>query len=611
MRHFALLYERLDLTNSTNEKVELLVSFFRDKQDASAAWVLWLLTGRTLGRVLSARDVAHWVQEASGVPRWLFRECYSSVGDLAETIALIMESHHERIVENLHTDQLPSQQHSSLMFAPPSAQLNPHSTLHAPVAEDPARTTESLSLETWITEQLELLRIQDQRGQRRLVLAWLCQLTNTERFLLIKLLTGSLRVGVSQTLVVRALSQIADISQADMAHRLAGTWKPHKDLIPQLLSTQSQAPSDDQAGLSRPYPFYLATSLAEAGVDEANPNGEGWDKLGSTHNWHLEWKWDGIRAQIICRGGEVFIWSRGDELLTSRFPELTEFAARFPSGTVIDGEIVGWKAGRVADFSLLQKRITRTSLSRKILEQAPVAFIAYDMLEYQGQDQRTTPLHARRALLESCITAVQSPRCMISELLKAPTWTDAHALRSTSREKGVEGLMIKARDSTYESGRVRGSWWKWKISPMTFDGVLVYAEPGHGRRANLLTDYTFAVWDEQGQLVPVARAYSGLTDPEIIELDGWIRNHLVSRFGPIRTVQPLRVFELAFEGIARSTRHKGGVAMRFPRILRERTDKAPQDADTLSRLKTLARVAAHTGGSGQMSLFDPTHAKPE
>jgi len=603
MRDFALLYERLDVTTSTNEKIELLVLFFKEKQDFSAAWVLWLLYGRTIGRVLSAGKVSQWVQEASGVPRWLFRECYSTVGDLAETISLIVESHHAHIIQSMNANAADSPITTDQIFS----SVEGYTTISA---STPSEVTQpvGLSLELWITVQLEHLRVRDERDQRRFVLGWLCQLNRTERFLLLKLLTGSLRVGVSQTLVVRALSQLAGITQADMAHRIAGTWKPHKELLQLLLAPASNTQETVQSDRSRPYPFYLATALTEAGVDEANPKGQGWDKLASIHDWQLEWKWDGIRAQIIQRAGEVFIWSRGDELLTPRFPEITEFAARLPAGTVIDGEIVGWKASRIADFSLLQKRITRTSLSRAVLEQAPVAFIAYDILEHQGQDVRSMPLRSRRALLESCINTLHSPRCMLSELLEASTWTHAQKLRESSRERGVEGLMIKALDSTYESGRVRGSWWKWKISPMTFDGVLVYAEPGHGRRANLLTDYTFAVWNEQVQLVPVARAYSGLTNVEIGELDGWIRKHSTSRFGPVRTVEPLRVFEIAFEAIALSSRHKGGVAMRFPRILRERTDKAPQDADTLSRLKTLVVGVKQTGAPGQMSLFDPPAA---
>jgi len=538
MRRFAELFESLDRTTSTNDKVAAMAAFFRDAPKRDAAWVLFILTGRKLKRLLSARAVAGWVQEELGIPNWLFRESYSGVGDLAETIALILDQ-----------------------------------------ADAPASESTDVPLNEWINDRILLLKSLDPPEQRAAVMGWLRGLNRAERFLLVKLLTGEMRVGVSQTLVAKALAQIAGVPQATMAHRLAGNWSPDEALIARLLSG-----ADARDDASRPYPLFLASpieELAADGKESGSPR-----ELGDVKEWQLEWKWDGIRAQLLRRGGETYIWSRGDELITQRFPELVEFAARLPAGTVLDGEILTWKDGKPLGFATLQTRIGRISLSRKILADAPTAFIAYDLLEFEGTDIRQQPLKERRALLEAVVGKVRSAKLIVSEVLAATSWDDAAALRATSRGRTVEGIMVKRLASPYQSGRVRGDWWKWKIDPLTFDGVLVYAEPGHGRRANLLTDYTFAVWDN-AQLVPVARAYSGLNDEEIAELDKWIRQHSSSRHGPVRTVEPLRVFELAFEGIAFSQRHRGGIATRFPRILRERTDKQAKDADTLKRLKAL------------------------
>ena len=403
---------------------------------------------------------------------------------------------------------------------------------------------------------------------------WWQELPRGELFVLNKLLTGGFRVGVSNLLVVRALAAVAGLPRATLSHRLMGGWRPDAASFRALIAAQDSA--DDR---SRPYPFLLAAPLEQAPA-----------ALGARADWLVEWKWDGIRGQLIRRRSEIFLWSRGEELLTGRLPELVEAAARLPDGVVLDGEVLAWGAAGVLPFAALQTRIGRARLSARVLAQAPVVFVAFDLLEAAGQDLRARPLAWRRARLEALLEG-QDPRLRASPLVAADGWPELAALRAGARARGVEGLMVKRRDSVYGTGRQRGAWWKWKIDPLTVDAVLVYAQAGSGRRANLFTDYTFAVWRGE-ELVPIAKAYSGLSDEEILALDRWIRRHSVDRFGPVRQVRPEQVFELAFEGINLSPRHKSGVALRFPRILRWRTDKPAAAADRIEQVQALLPPAA-------------------
>ncbi|HEU4600671.1 MAG TPA: ATP-dependent DNA ligase, partial [Steroidobacteraceae bacterium] len=390
-------------------------------------------------------------------------------------------------------------------------------------------------------------------------------------FLLNKLLTGELRVGVSSGLVERALAEFTGHTRSVIAHRLMGSWQPTAEFWSFLVGD-----SDDAGDRSRPYPFYLASPLENAP-----------ESLGSSDQWLIEWKWDGIRAQVLRRPGGVHIWSRGEELITERFPEIVQYAQRLPMDTVIDGEIVAWRDGQVRPFGELQQRIGRKKLSPKILSDTPAHLIAYDLLEEQGEDIRALPLSERRTRLERLLA--DRPWAEVSARVEARGWDELNELRASSRSRSVEGLMLKRWDSAYGSGRQRSVWWKWKIEPYSFDGVLVYAQPGHGRRANLLTDYTFAVRDGEN-LVAVAKAYSGLTDREIVSVDRWIRQNTVERFGPVRSVKPELVFEIAFDAINESSRHKSGIAVRFPRIARWRTDKPATEADTIDTLRALLQV---------------------
>jgi DNA ligase-1 len=536
MRAFAALYEELDTTQSTNLKVAAMARYFREAPPADAAWATYILSGRRLKRFIGPALLKRWLIEEAALPEWLIEESYSSVGDLAETIALL---------------------------SPGSARV-----------ESVAESTDNPALADWIEERLLPLREADEEVQRRSIVDWWRELPYRQCFLLNKLLTGELRVGVSQLLVTRALSDVTGIERTELAGRLMGDWQPGT-LFWQALHA-AESPRTDPAV---PYPFFLASPL------EGDPA-----QLGERANWQVEWKWDGIRGQLIRRAGECHLWSRGEERITERFPEIIDAAASLPDGVVLDGEVVAWKDGRIQPFALLQQRIGRKKLTAAILESVPVQFLAYDLLELEGQDLRAAPLYERRAQLEKLLSTT-SPILQVSPLVTESSWEQLVTARAGSRERNVEGLMLKALDSSYGTGRQRGTWWKWKIEPHSFDAVMIYAQPGQGRRSNLYTDYTFGVWRDN-ELVPVAKAYSGLSNPEIAQLDRWIRAHTVEKFGPVRSVEPTQVFELAYEGIAASGRHKSGIALRFPRILRWRTDKPPAEADTLANLQAMLATNA-------------------
>jgi DNA ligase-1 len=420
----------------------------------------------------------------------------------------------------------------------------------------------------WVEKRLLSLRRLDPATQQTRVIAWLHPLDRLQRFILLKLMTGELRVGVSQTLVIRALAQTSGLPPGVIAARLMGDWTPNPDFFASVLSHEKT-----EGDRSRPYPFHLASPLD----DEPS-------RLGDRSVWLAEWKWDGIRAQLVKRAGTAHLWSRGEELVTHRFPEITAAATRLPDGTVLDGEVLAFRNGAPLPFSALQQRIGRQKQVAQMVRAVPVVFMAYDLLEDEGVDIRHLPLDDRRQRLSRQLTGEGVLR--LSPEVDARTWEELAALRAESRARGVEGVMVKRRASAYAVGRKRGDWWKWKIDPYTIDAVLIYAQPGSGRRASLLTDYTFGVWDS-GELVPVAKAYSGLSNEEIDEMDRWIRRHTRERFGPVRHVEPVHVFELGFEGIARSARHRAGIAVRFPRMLRWRRDKKAAEADTLDSVRQL------------------------
>ncbi len=560
MRRFAALYEALDSTTSTNAKVAAMVAYFHAAAPADAAWALYFLSGRRLKRLITPRLLAVWAIEETGTPPWLFDESSGVVGDLAETVALLLDAVPRRAAE---------------LFSRPGRADGSLEPVMLPLesAGIPKTGAADLPLAGLIEGLLLPLRDADEAAKRAAVTGLWAALGVRETFLLNKLVTGELRVGVSDTLAVRALSIRAGLAPAVLSHRLMGTWTPGAALFEDLLR-----PGASETDHSQPYPFFLASPLQEAP-----------DVLGDRALWLAEWKWDGIRAQLVRRQGTAWLWSRGEELITDRFPDLHDLARALPDGCVLDGEVLAFAHGAPLPFAVLQRRIGRQKLTPRILAEAPAAFMAYDLLEENGTDLRTLPLHERRARLKRLVSQAAQERLTLSAPVTAPSWEALAAERAHSRERAVEGLMLKKLDSAYLVGRKRGDWWKWKIDPYTIDAVLLYAQPGSGRRATLLSDLTFGLWDA-GVLVPVAKAYSGLTDEEVDALDRWIRQHTVERFGPVRHVEPVHVFELHFEGIAESTRHKSGIAVRFPRIARWRIDKTPPEADTLAALRAMIRA---------------------
>lgn len=526
MKQFAELYRSLDETTRTSRKITAMRDFFANCEPSDAAWAIFFLSGRRFKRLVSSGLLRDAGAEAAEVSRWMLEECYENVGDLAETIALLMPE---------------------------------------------SKVASQGSLTYWTEQRLQPLgQLQEEDRREALQIAWQ-ELPTQERFVFNKLVTGAFRVGVSQRLVVRALSQYSGVEPAVITHRLMGNWHPSAEFFERLVAADGL-----EADHSRPYPFCLAHPLQDK-----------IDTLGERADWIVEWKWDGIRGQAIRRREESFLWSRGEELIHDRFPELAESMAALPEGVVIDGEVLGWKGGRALPFSDLQRRIGRKSVGKKLLAEVPVRFLAFDLLEYEGNDQRGKPLSERRTLLEEVINSLgEASTISMSQTLDEATWKELATVRQQSREKQVEGLMLKRADSIYSVGRATGLWWKWKVDPYTCDAVLLYAQKGTGRRASLYTDYTFAVWQDS-ELVPFAKAYSGLTDEEIREVDRFVRNNTIERFGPVRSVTPELVFELAFENIQASKRHKSGIAVRFPRILRWRHDKHVSDADTLATVKGL------------------------
>ena len=536
MKAFAALYDELDRTVSTSAKVDALARYFRNAPAGDAAWATALLLGRRPKRLVKAPDLRRWAAELAEIPDWLFEECYAQVGDLAETIDLLVPE----------------------SAAPGDASL----------------------LTVVETQVLPLPSLPPDAQRATLRSAW-STLGGTARFVFTKLITGAFRVGVSDGLVVRALAQTSGASTETIAHRLMGQWEPSAEWYERVISSEST-----DADWSQPYPFFLAYPLTDA------PS-----TLGDVADWQCEWKWDGIRAQLVRRRGRTFLWSRGEELLVGRFPEIDAAAEWLPDGTVLDGELLAWGDGVPRPFSDLQRRLNRKVVGKKLLEEVPCHLLTYDCIEHDGADIRSTSLRERRELLERVVRSLPGGAPIgLSPLIAASDWDAVATAQANAREVMAEGLMLKRLSSAYGVGRRTGDWWKWKVEPLTIDAVLVYAQAGRGRRAGLYTDYTFAVWDG-ATLVPLAKAYSGLTDAEIKEVDAFIRRNTLEKFGPVRTVKPDLVFELAFEGIQVSNRHKSGIAVRFPRIARWRTDKIAAQADTLETVRALLANVASTGNT--------------
>ncbi|MBW8201343.1 ATP-dependent DNA ligase [Flagellimonas abyssi] len=540
MKQFAKLIKTLDGTNKTSVKVQALSQYFKEASDQDKVWTIAILSHRRPPRPVNTTLLRTWAAELSHIPTWLFEESYHIVGDLAETIALVV----------------PSTEKGS-----------------------------KKSLTSFLQEMMALKQKTEAEKKEYLFQHWTI-LDYYERFVFNKLITGSFRIGVSQKLMTRALSKATGIEEDILAYKLMGNWDPNRISFHDLVLEEKESDY-----LSKPYPFFLAYAVEDDVTD-----------LGEVTQWSVEHKWDGIRSQTILRNDEIFVWSRGEELVTDKYPEFEAFVGSIPNGTVLDGELLPYPKGEIGTFKDLQTRIGRKNVSKSLLEKIPVKLKVYDILEWKGKDIRNKTYLERRKILESMISTTLNKQVtersrsdklplLLSERMQFNSWEDMAKERELSREKHSEGLMLKRNDSTYQVGRKKGDWWKWKVDPLTIDAVLTYAMRGHGRRSNLFTDYTFALWyeNEEGEkeLVTFAKAYSGLTDKEFRQVDAWIKKNTLERFGPVRSVTPQHVFEIAFEGIAPSKRHKSGVATRFPRILRWRKDKKIDEANSLDDLKAL------------------------
>ena len=539
MRLFAELVETLGTSTKTNEKVDALSAYFASANDKDKVWVIAIFSGRRPRRAVNTTQLWTWCNELTKLPGWLFEECYHAVGDLAETIALLL---------------------------PASTTAEASHPLH-------------YYLETLISIEKE-----DEAVRKEFIINSWMSMTRAERFVFNKLITGNFRIGVSQKTMVNALSKTIRLNASVIAHRMSGNWDPVSTSFSDLLSEHAVS-----ADHSKPYPFYLAYAIE----DDVRT-------LGEPNEWQAEWKWDGIRGQMIKRNDELFVWSRGEELMTEKFPEYHALKNHLPNGIVLDGEIVPYKSSKASPvrgglegtplpFSLLQTRIGRKNITKKQLTEAPISFFAYDLLEYEGKDIRESLLAERRILLEKLVNDINHPALLLSPVVSFTTWDELTNLRTQSRNRGSEGIMLKRKNSIYQAGRKRGDWWKWKIDPLVIDAVMIYAQKGHGRRSSLYTDYTFAVKDGD-KLVSFTKAYSGLTDKEFAQVDAFVKRNSLEKFGPVRTVKPELVFEIAFEGIAASNRHKSGVALRFPRISRWRKDKPADEINTLDDLKKMLEL---------------------
>jgi DNA ligase-1 len=528
---FSNLVKILGTSTKTNDKLEALSNYFATASDKDKVWVIALFSGRKPRRTVNTTQLITWCIEVANLPGWLFGESYHTVGDLAETISLLL-----------------------------------------PENNSPDRTLTEKPLHYYI-DKLREIEKQDEAIKKNFILESWNEMDQNERFVFNKLITGAFRIGISQKMMVNALAKLTSLQASVIAHRISGNWDPSTITFKELLSEDTSI-----IDYSKPYPFYLAYALDE------DPK-----TLGDPNEWQVEWKWDGIRGQVIKRNNQLFVWSRGEELMTEKFPEYHILRDLLPDGIVIDGEIIPSVDQKPLPFALLQTRIGRKNVTKKQLQEAPITFFAYDLLEYNGEDWRNRPLNQRRQQLENVVKNISSPIIILSPVVEFKTWDELAELRKTARENGAEGFMIKRKSSTYQVGRKVGDWWKWKIDPLVIDCVMIYAEKGSGRRSNLYTAYTFAVRDGD-KLIAFTRAYSGLTDKEFNEVDAFVKRNAIEKFGPVRTVKPELVFEIAFEGIAASNRHKSGVALRFPRINRWRKDKTVDEINTLDDLKKMLQV---------------------
>ena len=527
MREFANLFYELEQTDSPNGQVELILRYLQSAPDEDKIWMLALFTGRKPKRITTTNVQREWAAEASGFPEWLVEECFNAVGDLPETISLLLPEAPEGIAR---------------------------------------------SLSYWIRYLSSLEGSSDEERKESVMHAW-SQMSKKEIFVFNKIASSTMKIAVSQNILVKALSLYTGINSAVLMHRLMNKWNADEFSFNEFIGEGEEEIKND----SVPYPFFLASPLQE---DTSS--------LGIPTEWLAEWKWDGIRVQVIKRSGELFIWSRGEELITDKLPEFKILKEILPDGTVIDAELLAYKDGKILPFNLLQNRVAKKNINGKIMSEVPAILFAFDLLENEGKDIREEALEKRRKQLENLVSNFNIPQLQISSKVEFDSWDQLSGLRLQSRAHFAEGLMLKRNSSAYKEGRIKGDWWKWKTDPFTIDAVLIYVQTGAGMRANIYSELTFGVWQNK-ELITFAKANQGLTEKELLEVDAWVRQNSMEKFGPVRTVKPALVFEIGFEGIQESNRHKSGIALRVPRILRWRKDKKIEEADTLDTLKGILK----------------------
>jgi DNA ligase-1 len=538
MRGFSELFHDLDGMTKTGDRIDRMSAYFKGADDKDAGWAAWFLAGNRIKGVVRTGELREWVAHRANLPLWLLEESYERVGDLAETISLLVRGNPEAV---------------------------------------------PMSLSEIVEQILYPLVSADSIERQNILLNIWNQLRPIDLLPFHKLLTGGFRIGVSRGNLCKALAVVADLAPAVISQRISGDWDPRVRAYERIVGEER---AEDT--WCRPFPFCLASPLQEEPAILGNPK-----------DWWAEWKWDGVRCQLLSEEGRGMLWTRGDESACESFPELLEMIPHLPKGLVLDGEILAWGAEGMRSFNRLQKRLGRKQPGPALLKKEPVQFMAYDLLKFEGKDLRELTFEERRKRLEKLISSLPAGfPIRISPRVTAESWEDLAKCRLESRDRGVEGLMLKRMDSVYSSGRVKGDWYKWKVDPFVADMVVVGAQLGHGKRANLYSDYTLAVLDEKGEFVTVAKAYSGITDEELKEIDRYVRKNITGKFGPVRSVRPGIVFEVAFEGARSSGRHKSGVALRFPRIQSWRRDKEPDEVDSLNNLLGYARMGESKQGGG-------------
>ena len=557
-RSFGNLINNLEQCNSTKKKINLISVFIKDIDPRDGSWILLLLMSSRQKRVITGRRLKDILQASFRMPSWLIDDCFAQVGDSAETISLLWPQLKSELTDaNIECSEVYNK-----LFNEPK---------------------ESKPLHWWMETLLPAIKDATETTQNRLILKLWSDIADQDHYLTNKLITGGFRNGVSKGLVVKSIAKAYKLDESTVLERLMKPIEINNIWFQELTHPVSINRTDRGA---IPYPFYLASPVEIEKIKETPPA-----------DWRLEYKWDGIRGQLIKRDTGAYLWSRGEELVNHVFPEIIEMAENLPDGTVLDGEILCWQKDvrKPMAFASLQRRLGRKTVNKKLLKECPTVFLAYDILEHKSIDIRAYNLRDRLKLLESVQLNYNHPCLVIDNEKEFAEWEELIQLRDRARLEGAEGLMIKKISSHYLSGRKRGYWWKYKHDPMTLDAVLIYAQAGTGKRANLFTDYTFALWDNSNKnskdrkLVTFAKAYSGLNNSELMELDKWIRTHTIERYGPTRVVEQKQIFEIAFEGVMESKRHKCGLAVRFPRIHRWRIDKPVMEADCIEQAQALLK----------------------